>query len=188
MSDINITRFLLDLKEDNFICDDNFSADFTILPNGVTAKRIFLKSTTPFIVCPHCGQLLYKLHDYRTIQLKHLFYGKQPLIISIRKKRFHCHTCNAHVTEKLKCVNKHCFISTSVHQSITFSLRSIASLKDIAAQHNVSTSTVYRSLQKLKKLSVLSIFLRLYLLMNLEPLPLTVNMLFSLLILLKNRF
>ena len=49
MSDINITKFLRDLEDEN------------------------LRS---FVLCPECGQILTTLHDYRTVQVKHYTCGQ----------------------------------------------------------------------------------------------------------------
>ena len=117
MSDINITKFLLDLEDEN------------------------LRS---FVLCPECGQILTTLHDYRTVQVKHYTCGKQPLLISIRKKRFKCLYCNLKVTEELSLVNKHCFISNGIKRSILASLTEVGSLKGIAASHNVPTPPFIR--------------------------------------------
>lgn len=148
MSDINITKFLLDLEDENLIPDENSCTGYVTLPNGITAKLLKLKSTTPFVVCPECGQILTALHDYRTVQIKHYTCGKQPLIVSIRKKRFKCLDCNLKVTEELSLVNKHCFISNGIKRSILASLTEVGSLKGIAVSHNVSQTTVYQALNK----------------------------------------
>ena len=71
MSDINITKFLLDLEDENLIPDGNPCTSYITMPNGVTAKLLRLKSITPSIICPECGQVLSKLHDYRNVQIKH---------------------------------------------------------------------------------------------------------------------
>lgn len=148
MSDINITKFLLDMEDENLIPDGNPCTSFIILPNGTTAKLLCLKSITQFVICPKCGQILSKFHDYRRIQIKHYTCGKQPLFISIRKKRFKCSDCNLKITEQLKLVEKNCFISNGIRKSIFFSLTQMGSLKSIAANHNVSSTTVYQALNK----------------------------------------
>ncbi|WP_027399718.1 ISL3 family transposase [Anaerovorax odorimutans] len=154
MSINNNIKFLLDLEEENIVENNFLRNDYVVLKNGVTAKRIHFISSTKFYVCPFCGQIIYKLHDYRTVDLKYNSCGPQPLIVSIKKKRFECEDCNKTITEDLKCVKKHCFISNKVYQSITFSLKKIDSLTDIANNHNVSTSTVYRSLQKVDNINL----------------------------------
>ena len=67
MSDINITKFLLDLEDENLIPDENSCMGYVSLPNGITAKLLKLKSTTPFVVCPEgtvkifANSILYRL-------------------------------------------------------------------------------------------------------------------------------
>jgi transposase len=148
MSEINNIKFLLDLEEHNLVFDSNFECDYVVLSNNVTAKRIHLKTTTEFIFCNCCGQIISGLHDYRYTSIKHYSCGQQPLIISIKKKRFHCNDCNTNVTENITGIDKNCFISNALKRSVTFSLKRISSLKDICLSHNVSYSTVYRSLEK----------------------------------------
>lgn len=148
MSDINITKFLLDLEEENLIPDGNPCIGYIKLPNGITAKLLSLKTTTEFVICPECGQIVSKLHDYRNIRVKHYTCGKQPLIISVRKKRFKCPDCNLKITEAINMVDKNCFISKGIKKSILFSLTQIGSLKSVALEHNVSHTTVYNSLNK----------------------------------------
>jgi len=148
MSDINITKFLLDLEEENLIPDENPCIGYIKLPNGITAKLLSLKTTTEFVICPKCGQIVSKLHDYRRIRVKHYTCGKQPLIISIKKKRFECPDCNLKITESINMVDKNCFISKGVKKSILFSLTQIGSLKSVALEHNVSHTTVYAALNK----------------------------------------
>lgn len=148
MSDINITKFLLDLEEENLIPDGNPCTGFLTLANGTTAKLLKLQSTTTSICCPHCGQILSTVHDYRTVRVKHYSCGKQPLILAIRKKRFRCSDCHRNVTEQLFLVQKNCFISNGIKKSILHSLTQIGSLKSIALSHNVSHSTVCKTLHK----------------------------------------
>ncbi len=148
MSEINIIKFLLDMEEENLVIDENLPIGLVKLSNGITAKHISLKTSTSFVICPICGQIISKLHDYRTIHIKHFSCGKQPLIISIKKKRFKCTDCNKNITENINLVEKNCFISNGIKRSITFSLTQIGSIKNIAIEHNVSPTTVFNSLNK----------------------------------------
>ena len=146
MSISNTISFLLGFKEQNLAIDEIFENE-TIEAKGHVAKHIHLKTTTDFILCPHCGRLTGRLHDYRTVKVHHSVCGRFPLIVSIRKKRFEC-SCGRIVTEALDAVDKNCFISNETKRSLIASLRQTGSLLSIAQAHNVSYSTVYRALEK----------------------------------------
>lgn len=147
MSNLNTISFLLGFKDKNIIPDENFQ-DTAIVRNNITHKVIHMKTTTDFVLCPHCGLIASKLHDYRTVNLKHSTGEKQPLIIALRKKRFKCMHCGSIVTEQLQDIQKNCFITDETKRSLIVSLKKTCSLVSVAENHNVSYSCVYRALEK----------------------------------------
>lgn len=153
MSLVNTIKILLELEEDNLEIDPNFEPGFVKLKNNVTAKLIHYRTTTEFVICSCCGQLVSKLHDYRVTRAKHYLCGQQPLVISIKKKRFHCDDCNVNITENIKDIEKNCFISNALKRSIAYSLKKTSSLKQIAIDQNVSYTSIYRSLNKVSYVS-----------------------------------
>lgn len=147
MSENNTIKFLLNLEGENIIIDKNIS-HITTKEDGMTTKNLFFKTTTDFLICPFCGQIVNNLHDYRTVRMTHGIMGKEKTILHIKKKRFKCNDCNKIFTEELPFLSKNCFISDETKRSIADSLTNISSLKTICENHNVSHSTVYRVLQK----------------------------------------
>lgn len=145
MSETHYTKFLLDIKDKNIILDDQFPPTTKKQKNGTLIKQIFFRSITPMITC-RCGNQTNRLHDYRTVKIKHYSCGTQPAVLVIRKKRFVCSHCNARITESLSFVKKHCFISQNIKQSIAVELRKFKNMKIIAEELNVSHTTIRRVL------------------------------------------
>lgn len=84
MSDIYITKFLLYFEDKNIIPDGNPCTYLVSLSNGVTVKLLRLKTTTQFVVCPECGQIVTKLYEYSKVNIKHYNCGKQPIVSSLK--------------------------------------------------------------------------------------------------------
>lgn len=150
MSNYDYTKFLLDIKEENIILDTNFPPSYEVNKQVVEVKLIQYLTNTSFVVCS-CGAHASRLHDYRTIKIKHYFLGQQPLRILLKKKHFVCSHCLRKVTEQFSFVSKHCFISNDIKCSIAVDLPKSKSMKMIAQEHNVSHSSVRYILDEYRK-------------------------------------
>ena len=61
--------------------------------------HIFFKLERRDHVCPVCGTITNKVHDYRTSIIKDApLQGKQTLL-HYKKRRYHCSICNHHFNE-----------------------------------------------------------------------------------------
>ncbi len=95
--------------------------------------------------CPKCNSITNKIHDYRKPSfIKHSFCDEKAVILSYKKRRYVCTSCNARFTENNPFVSKYAKVSNNFRLNIINKCRSKISLSDIADLINVSTSTVYR--------------------------------------------
>lgn len=95
-------------------------------------------------ICPNCGSLTNKTHDYRLQKINHGICYKKPTYILFKKRRYVCSACNKRFYEENSIVAKYQRISNRINQMIIFELSNIQSMKNIAALHNCSVSTVVR--------------------------------------------
>lgn len=73
--------------------------------------------------------------------------GNNPLMLKIKKQRFYCKHCNETFMAETPLTDKGCFISRDVKISILQDLCKYKSMKLIAEEHFVSSSTVSRVLR-----------------------------------------
>lgn len=103
--------------------------------------------------CTNCGVVNHSHHDIikngtklSTIKLTHINF--QPLLLRLKKQRFLCKHCGQTFIAETRLVERHCFISNIIKQTIAMELREIQSMKLVAQHLSVSNSTVIRVLEK----------------------------------------
>ncbi|MGP6147744.1 ISL3 family transposase, partial [Jeotgalibaca sp. A122] len=103
--------------------------------------------------CTNCGVINHSHHDIikngtklSTIKLTHINF--QPLLLRLKKQRFLCKHCGQTFIAETRLVERHCFISNIIKQTIAMELREIQSMKLVAQHLSVSNSTVIRVLEK----------------------------------------
>lgn len=97
--------------------------------------------------CPHCmKKTKYNIHDYRISKVKFSKFENKSIVLIVKKQRYICKKCKKKITSTLDFVDKNCIISHNVRREITRKLKEMKSLKQIAVEENVSSTTVQRIL------------------------------------------
>lgn len=135
----NFIRNLLDLKG--------------IIVKKVRYKKNFVKIHIELPVrehtCPCCKSKTTKIHDYRFQQIKDLPIRFKTTYLYYRKRRYVCKNCGKKFYERADFLAKRARKTTRVTSFIVDRLHSKQSMKDIAKDANVSTSTVSKLLPHL---------------------------------------
>lgn len=103
--------------------------------------------------CPACGKVMLK-NGFKTVKIKAFPIGKAPTIFSIKKQKYICHpsdNCPKTITKiaEVKGIKAGHQIANTVTDSVMIDLTKNRSIKDIAQDHYVSSSTIIRSLNSL---------------------------------------
>lgn len=94
--------------------------------------------------CPACGQETEKVHDYRWQAVKDLqAYGK-PTLLHIRKRRYVCEHCGKRFIEDNTFLPRYHRVTSRLVAHVISSFSSVASIKNIAEEHNISAPTAAR--------------------------------------------
>ena len=135
----NFIRNLLDLKG--------------IIVKKVRNKKNFIKIHIELPVrehtCPCCKTNTTKIHDYRFQLIKDLPIRFKTTYVYYRKRRYVCNNCGKKFYERADFLPKRARKTTRVTSFIVDKLHSKQSMKDIARDANVSTSTVSKLLPPL---------------------------------------
>jgi len=145
MPHTDFIRDLLDLKDPNIIISDECYLEETI--KDIVHKVILGKLTYEPAACYNCACVFDKhiiKHGFKTSDIKVLSTAGFPTIVRLSKQRYLCKHCNSTFTLKTSLVKEKCFISNNTKLSIAIEAKKKISEKDLAANHNVSHSTVNR--------------------------------------------
>ena len=133
---------------------DNYTQDLPIF-KGVTVKyfreseesgnlEAFIEMPVKEHRCPHCGHITTYVKDYRLQTVKDLTVAGNPLIVTVRKRRYICKECNSTFTENNPYIKRYChFPQRFYFESIKETL-SLQSFTSIARRVGVSVSSVIR--------------------------------------------
>lgn len=138
-------RNLLDIKDPNVIIFNKCYSEERI--KGIIHKIIAAKLTYQPSCCYKCGCIFDNdiiKHGYKISNVKVLSTAGFPTMIRLSKQRYLCRHCNSTFTLKTSLVKDNCFISNNTKLSIAIEAKKKISEKDLAANHNVSHSTVSR--------------------------------------------
>lgn len=131
----NCTKYLLGLED-------------VIIKKVVPADnyvKFFIETAPSPQVCPTCGCITSRIHDYRYQKIKDLPLQLKHTYLILRKRRYVC-SCGKRFTEKYQ------FLPTYRRQTLRLSckiialLRKVRSIKSVAEEVDVSVSTVTRLL------------------------------------------
>ena len=144
-------RFALDLKDKNITFPENCTEESKI--RGRKAKVFHgILSYTPER-CANCGV---ENQSYRIIKngtkvsrLTLNSHTHHPTYLFLKKQRFYCKSCGTTFIAESEEVDRHCFITKRVKQSIAIEAKDKISEKDLAKRHHVSANTVGRILAQL---------------------------------------
>lgn len=95
-------------------------------------------------ICPRCNNLTDKIHDYRLQIIKDLPIQGKDTYLHYKKRRYICDCCNKKFYEKLHIVPKFHRITNRVALFSLKRLKSRISIKDVANELNVSSSSIIR--------------------------------------------
>ncbi len=133
---------------------DNYTQDLPLF-KGVTVKyfreseesgnlEAFIEMPVKEHRCPHCGHITTYVKDYRLQTVKDLTVAGNPLIVTVRKRRYICKECNSTFTENNPYIKRYChFPQRFYFESIKETL-SLQSFTSIARRVGVSVSSVIR--------------------------------------------
>ena len=133
---------------------DNYTQDLPLF-KGVSIKyfreneesgnlEAFIEMPVKEHRCPHCGHITTYVKDYRLQTVKDLTVAGNPLIATVRKRRYICKECNSTFTENNPYIKRYChFPQRFYFESIKETL-SLQSFTSIARRVGVSVSSVIR--------------------------------------------
>ena len=112
-------------------------------------------------VCPHCGTLTDRVHDYRMQVVKDIPLGRDTYL-HLRKRRYACPHCGKRFAEKNTFLPRYYRMTSRLIVTIIDAFRKVVSASEIASRYNISSTTALRYFDvvnyRCKKLpSVLSI-------------------------------
>lgn len=135
---------LLNIKDKNL----NFSNGiYHKVIKGVTYTVLTAKLEYSEQVCPNCGSNhnLIK-YGFKSSIVRCSRAGEHPVLIDLKKQKMYCKDCNKYFLLESKIVDKHCNIYNQVKKHIFTDLTKKISIKDIARDNNISTTSVARFL------------------------------------------
>lgn len=137
---------LLNIKDKNL----NFSNGiYHKVIKGVTYTILTAKLEYSEQVCPNCGSNhnLIK-YGFKSSIVRCSRAGEHPVLIDLKKQKMYCKDCNKYFLLESKIVDKHCNIYNQVKKHIFADLTKKISIKDIARDNNISTTSVARFLAR----------------------------------------
>ena len=116
----------------------------------VTAKFIYIETTSKKCKCPKCGKYTKSVHDkLKPIILKYVKAFEFITYVILIKRRFVCHECKYKFTESVTIQREKKNISNKVEQKVLKDLKQYnLSLKYIAEENNISDNTVRNILKE----------------------------------------
>lgn len=133
---------------------DNYTQDLPLF-KGVSVKyfreneesgnlEAFIEMPVKEHRCPHCGHITTYVKDYRLQTVKDLTVAGNPLIVTVRKRRYICKECNSTFTENNPYIKRYChfpqrFYFESIKETLT-----LQSFTSIARKVGVSVSSIIR--------------------------------------------
>lgn len=130
----NITTFSLNLQQ-------LFKQKVLETDNSL---NFFYETTPTTQICPHCGKKTKYIHDYRTQIVNDVPFCGKKTIITLKKRRYVCKSCNSKFYEKYDFLPKYYQSTSRVFACVINALRNKISFKDVAKQFNLSSSTIIR--------------------------------------------
>ncbi len=95
-------------------------------------------------VCPNCGAVTNKIHDYRSSIIKDAPIMGRKTFLHYSKRRYHCDCCGKHFKESFHYLPHHCRITTRLNFLALNMLEHTMNVSSAAKQLGISASTVFR--------------------------------------------
>ena len=110
-----------------------------------SAVKIMLETKPKEHICPACGRLTKKIHDYRMQTIKDLPFQLKHCYLILRKRRYIC-SCGKRFYEEYSFLPRYFQRTSRLTAFIANSLHDTRSIVSVAKTCNVSTATVNRIL------------------------------------------
>ena len=94
--------------------------------------------------CPVCSFETIRVHDYRWQKVKDLAAFGKTTVLHIRKRRYVCKHCNKRFFETIPFLPRYHRVTTRLVAHVIGSFSDLKSIKDIAKEHNISSTTAAR--------------------------------------------
>lgn len=153
MAETNSIANLFDIKDPHIKIEDKVEKKPY---KGQIAKVIFGTLSYPFKACPSCGVVNHSTQDMikhgfvnTTIHLSNI--RSQPVLLKLKKQRYHCKHCGATPTVTTSLVDFGCFIAIDNKRYLALELAEEQSMKLISKHLVVSDYTVSCVLKKTGK-------------------------------------
>ena len=139
---------------DYFMLKENYTIQLLGLEGleviNVVNKTFTLRLPVKPHVCPECGAVTTKIHDYRLQKIKHIPIPGSPYTIFIKKRRYVCPNCGKKIPEKNNLLPKYRSVTTNLQKQILYNCTNLLNMKQISNICNVSPSTVARTIENIK--------------------------------------
>ena len=94
-------------------------------------------------VCPVCGAVTDRVHDYRTQVIKDVPMARDTFL-HLRKRRYRCDHCGKRFAEENTFVPRYYRVTSRLVTAVIHEFRKIIPVKEIAAKFNISAPTAMR--------------------------------------------
>ncbi len=115
------------------------------IQSGDTYKKIFVETKPSEQICPTCGAVTKRIHDYRNQTIKDLPLQLTNCFLVLRKRRYIC-TCGKKFYEHYDFLPRYFHRTSRLTAFVAHELRQNVPLKEVARRTNVSSFTVARIL------------------------------------------
>lgn len=115
-----------------------------------TEIHVFFSLNRKTHVCPSCGALTDRIHDYRTSIIKDIPFMGKHCLLHYRKRRYHCPCCKKHFYESFPLLPKYCRITTRLAFYSIKLLGNRQSVRSVASLLGVSDSFIFRRMQDIR--------------------------------------
>ena len=110
--------------------------------NTSNQLHIYIELPRAEHICPACGALTDRIHDYRMQAIKDVPLGRDTFL-HLRKRRYRC-TCGKRFFEKNSFLPRYYRVTSRLVAQIIFAFKKVASAKEIASRYNISGVTAMR--------------------------------------------
>lgn len=121
----------------------------TNVENVSNQLHIYIELPRGKHICPACGAVTDRIHDYRTQIIKDLPLARATFL-HLRKRRYRC-DCGKRFFEKNTFLPRYYRVTSRLVAEIIFAFEKVVSAKDIADQYNVSSVTATRYFNQFNK-------------------------------------
>ena len=101
-------------------------------------------------VCPNCGAITNKVHDYRKSIIKDTPILGKNVLLFYSKRRYHCDCCGKHFLENFTLLPKHCRITNRLNFLAINLLNQTLNVSSVARYLGISSSSIFRRLNDVK--------------------------------------